>query len=182
MQLIGNKCTFALELSRDEDAYQLSLYIQNKDILMYEYKGSNWPFRWHDIVDIVEWFERNMPFILKNDSFPVKEIPGETAAELYKMSHDMLFEQIEEVEEIAAWTFRHTWFSARAGAFLADVYFRCVGNKIEISWDNTETFNRDGVKFLYPNGYYYVELNVFEKVITQFIRCYRSLKDEEKHD
>ena len=71
--------------------------------------------------------------------------------------------------------FKHSWFSARAGSYLADVYFARKGSMIEISWDNTNTFKEDGIKFVFPKGSYEVNKNIFEKVMDEVCSKYMDL-------
>ena len=81
-----------------------------------------------------------------------------------------MFEEL--FEKIQDWGFQHSWFSARVGSCLADVYFRKVENDIEISWDNYDLF--PSVTFIHEKGVYYVSLEDFKECILQFIECYRN--------
>lgn len=74
------------------------------------------------------------------------------------------------VEKKQDWEFRHSWYSARSGSFLARVYFRHVsGNQIEISWDNSSIYSKDTVLFDYPKGVTLVEVYEFRNVVHQFL-------------
>lgn len=64
MNLLGNKKVFAIELSKDIAAYQMSLYINGKDILQFKANGTIYSYRWRDFNDIKEWFQENLMFIL----------------------------------------------------------------------------------------------------------------------
>ena len=46
---------------------------------------------------------------------------------------------------------------------------------IEISWDNTNTFKEDGIKFVFPKGSYEVNKNIFEKVMDEVCSKYMDL-------
>lgn len=69
------------------------------------------------------------------------------------------------------WMFQHSWYSSRAGGYLADVYFLRVKDKIEISWDNTCLYH--DIEFLNQMGKYYMNAAVFENIITKFINAFK---------
>lgn len=174
MFLIGEKKKFAVEVGKDEYAYQMSLYIEGKDILQFEIQGKVYPHRWRSLGDIMEWIQENLKYILGEDDFPLP-IVGDSAAQLCNCVDEWDFEDCESCELVADWTFRHTWFSAREGAFLADVYFRKVNDNVEVSWDNTNTFKEEGVRFIYPKGRYEVDIDTFKKVMQNVCMIYNKL-------
>lgn len=59
--------------------------------------------------------------------------------------------KVPEAEMLCDWSFRHSWFSAREGSYLAYVIFQNINGKIEILWDNTELFKEEGV-LSFPKG------------------------------
>lgn len=62
------------------------------------------------------------------------ETQGDSAEGLSRVIYESaLNDEIYEV--IQDWIFRHSWFSAREGSYLADIFFRRVKNKIEVSWN-----------------------------------------------
>ena len=87
----------------------------------------------------------------------------------------MDLDDIEQYEKLQDWMFRHSWFSARAGSFLADVYFRKVKDKIEISWDNRDTFKEEGIVYIYSKGKSSVDICQFSETINSFISVYNQL-------
>lgn len=113
-------------------------------------------------------------FILQDDEFPL-EVSGDSAAELCELSYKMDLDDIEQYEKLQDWMFRHSWFSARAGSFLADVYFRKVKDKIEISWDNRDTFKEEGIVYIYSKGKSSVDICQFSETINSFISVYNQL-------
>lgn len=174
MFLSGDKKIFAIEFNKDKDACQLSLYIEGKDILRFKLDGIIYAYRWRDFNDIREWFQENLKYILEDDTFPL-EVSGDSAAELCESSYKMDFDDIEKYEMLQDWMFRHSWFSAREGSFLADVYFRKVKGTIEISWDNRETFKEDGIVYIFPQGKICVDICQFCEIIQNFISLYDQL-------
>lgn len=174
MKLIGDKNSFGFEIGKDILAYQLSMYIRGKDILQFKKGGVIYPYRWKDCQDIIEWIHENMVYIIGEDKFPFL-ISANSAAEKCEFGYEADWENIEQYEILQEWMFRHSWFSARAGSYLADVYFVRKGSMIEISWDNTNTFKEDGVKFVFPKGRYEVNINVFEEVMDGVCAAYMDL-------
>lgn len=61
--LIGEKRNFAIEVGKDECVYQMSLYIEGKDILQFEIQGKIYPHRWWSLGDIMEWIQENLSWI-----------------------------------------------------------------------------------------------------------------------
>lgn len=173
MSLIGDKKFFAIEVTKDEYAYQLSLYIEGRNILQFAIKGVVYPHRWSDFDDIVEWFEDNMRYILNEEPLSIMT-SGSSITERYENCYKSEL-KVSEAEMLCDWSFRHSWFSAREGAYLADVIFQNVNGKIEISWDNTELFKEEGVSYLFPKGRYEVDKVQFQKVIEEFCSVYKQL-------
>lgn len=174
MNLIGNKDTFAVGLDKGTTSYQLSLYVKGNDILKYMKDGILYDYRWVDCQDIIDWFQENINNILYDDQFPLSIIAN-SAAEKCALSYKLDFDEIEKYEELQDWMFRHSWFSARAGSYLADVFFVKQGNIVEVSWDNTETFSEDGIKFVFPKGRYEVDILVFERMVDKLCSLYVKL-------
>ncbi len=58
---------------------------------------------------------------------------------------------------------------------MADVFFVKNGDMIEISWDNTNTFQEDGIRFVFPKGKYEVDMGTFEKIIERLCALYEHL-------
>lgn len=176
MSLFGDKNSFAMEVSKDKYAYQLSLFIEGKDILQFEIKGGVYPHRWSDFDDIIEWFEENMEHILSEEPLSIM-VSGNSTVERYKNCYKSEL-KISEAEMLSDWSFRHSWFSAREGAFLAGVIFQNVNEKVEISWDNTELFKQEGVRYIFPKGRYEIDKEQFEKIVEEFCLAYKQLRIE----
>lgn len=174
MKLIGNKNSFGIELGKDMSAYQLSVYVQGNDILQFEKGGVVYTYRWRECQDIIEWIHENMKYILSDDKFPLS-ISADSSAEKCEISYKSDLDDIEQYEILQEWMFRHSWFSARAGSYLADIYFVRNDNMIEISWDNANTFKEDGIKFVFPKGKYEVDKDVFEDIMKGVCISYINL-------
>lgn len=174
MQLIGNKDSFAIELMKDKWAYQLSVYVQGNDILKFKKEGAIYPYRWRECQDIIEWINKNIEYILNDDEFPLS-ISANSSAEKCEISYKLDLDDIRQYEILQEWIFRHSWFSARAGSYLADIYFVRIDDKIEISWENTNTFKEDGIRFIFPKGRYEVDIAIFKKIMKGFCEIYKQL-------
>jgi len=174
MQLIGSKDSFGIGLGKDMETYQLAVYIQGNDILQFEKGGIKYTYRWQDCQDLVDWIQENIKYVLSNDRFPLA-VSGKSSAEKCELSYRLDLDDIEQYEILQEWMFRHSWFSARAGSYLADIFFVRNENMIEISWDNTTTFREDGVKFVFPKGKYEVDIDIFKKVMEDTCTLYTNL-------
>ena len=174
MKLIGNKNSFGIELGKDMSAYQLSVYVQGNDIKKKKKGGVVYTYRWRECQDIIEWIHENMKYILSDDKFPLS-ISADSSAEKCEISYKSDLDDIEQYEILQEWMFRHSWFSDRAGSYLADIYFVRNDNMIEISWDNTNTFKEDGIKFVFPKGKYEVDKDVFEDIMKGVCISYINL-------
>lgn len=173
--IFGNKDVFAISLEKCNSIFQLSFFVNEQDILQLERNGMVYSYKWEDCDEIIEWFEDNIAYIEKIDEFPI-EIEGENAAEMCKNCFEEDFDEVEKYELLQEWMFRHSWFSARAGSFLADVFFRKINNGIEISWENKELFKEEEIKFMFPRGCICVEVNIFDEIIKKFILNYKLLR------
>lgn len=172
---IGDKQTFGMDIVKFDSYYKMSLYVGNRDILQFRQYGKLYPFRWDNLDYIVEWFEENINCILQYDAFPIKDLEDsqDSAVKLGEYLYGM--EPGEQYNLVHKWVWRHSWLTARAGSFLADVYFRSVGNEIEISWGDPDLYGDDGVEFVYPMGEYKIEKENFSEVIQNFITCYKKI-------
>jgi hypothetical protein len=175
MKLIGDKNKFAIayEAKSNSDESIFDLYIENKPVCVYIKNNEVCNFIWN-IGDIVEWFELNLCHIIYEDKFPLP-VFANTSVEFYEKSDNFDSEDDEEFaewyEKRQDWYFRHSWYSGRAGGFLAEVYFRRVGNMIEISWNNSDLY--ENIRFKNPTGIYYVAYELFENIINSFITSYK---------
>ena len=174
MKLIGNKDLFGVELGKAALAYQLAVYVQGNDILQFKKEGVIYAYKWRNCQDIIEWIHENMKYILNDDEFPLL-ISADSAAEKCEICYNSDLDDIEKYDVLQDWMFRHSWFSARAGSYLADIYFVKKGNMIEISWNNINTFREDGISFIFPKGRYEVDKEVFEEIMKNVCELYDNL-------
>lgn len=173
VKIFGEKEKFAIgyEIEDFKEA-KMNVYVNNKPICTFIKNGVIHELKW-SLDDIVEWLETNIEYILHEEGFPLP-VEGNSAIEIYNKSCG--FESDDEAfddwhEKRQEWSFRHSWYSSRAGSYLAEIYFRRIGESIEISWDNDCLY--DNIEFINPKGMSYVNSNLFEKVIKQFIKTYR---------
>lgn len=175
MKLFGNVSNFAMayKIYSINDIY-LEVYVDNRPICKFIRNNKLYDFIW-DIREIIGWIDENFYNILSEEEFPLPVI-GETGVCLYENSGE--FDSLDDNEfdswyEIRYdWVCRHSWFSSRKGGYLADIYFRKVGNKIELSWDNRNLF--DNVRFINPIGLKYVEKKYFENIIERLIISFKN--------
>jgi len=174
MRIFGNKKEFAIEYELDNfSKAEFKLYLDSKSICAFKRNNIIYEFKW-DIRELVDWLELNLNYVLSEEGFPLP-VEGNTAVELYQNSGEFDSEDDDTFdswyEKRQDWSFRHSWYSSRAGGYLADVYFRKVGDKIEISWDNCNLY--DNIEFLNPVGLCYIELKQFKGIIENFIKAFR---------
>lgn len=176
MKTFGCKKEFALEYELDNDLEeaQFNLYIENKSICAFKKNNIICKFKW-DIRDLVEWLDTNLNCILNEEKFPLS-VDAKTAFEFMENSNnfdsddDDEFDRWYEVRQ--DWIFQHSWYSSRAGGYLADIYFFRVGDEIEVSWNNANLYHN--IEFLNPTGIYYIKAIVFKDIITKFINSFKS--------
>lgn len=196
VKVFGNKDDFSIEVGiwvdeeANKDIYNtLKMYINGKNILKYERYDKTMTYLWDTFEGIYEWFLQNLEFIVKEDVFPF-EIEGNSAAEkcFNFLQYNEIFSDSIETDELTEnyekllvlyqdWKFKHSWFTSRRGSILANVFFRRIKNKIEISWNNYYLFEREKVKFIYLQGFYFVEIDKFLYVIMKFLGYCKNLRN-----
>lgn len=170
--IAGDKNVFAIECKKRKEYSEMRLYIEEKDILQYEYKDMINRYRWYNFDDIVEWLEENLKYILSFDDGPIEPNVKNAIKFIIKCQKDSNTD-ISLSESISDWCFRHGWLNARAGSFLASLIFRRVNNYIEISWNNSNSY-RGNPKFIYDEGCYYIDIDIFKEVMMSFIDYYKN--------
>jgi hypothetical protein len=170
----GNKDTFALEYENAGGGeHFFEIWVDKKAICCFYKNGSLQRFKWN-LNSIVEWFEANMSIIMTEEEFPLP-VEANSSIEFYNKSSEYDSDEMEEFNRWfdirQEWCFHHSWFINRDGAFLADVYFRTVKDKIEIEWDNVNEY--EGIIFQNPKGIFYVDKQAFCDTINCFISSYR---------
>lgn len=173
MRCFGIKEFFAIEyeMLNMENGY-FEMWVDSIPICCFIKDNTEQPYNW-DLSFVVEWLSKNIPNVLKEIEFPLP-IKATTAIEFYNKSGDYDFDDINEFNEWfdkrQDWYFGHSWYSNRAGSYLAEVFFRRVGDMVEIEWDNTNLY--DGVVFVNPKGLHYIKISLFEQVVSDFISDY----------
>ena len=176
LKTFGDKNELALEYEKSEgsDESVFNLFIQNSPVCMFRKNMITRTFKWK-IDDLVEWLETNLDNILVEEGFPLP-VDAKTAVDFMEKSSNFETDDDAEFdswyEQRQDWSFRHSWYSSRAGGYLADVFFRKVGDMIEVSWNNHHLYT--DIEFLHPSGVFYVGCDTFENVITHFIASYKN--------
>lgn len=184
MEWFGDRETFAIayelkdnpfsEFGRNDPTWGVfQMWVDNKSVCTFSIDGKLREYEW-DLNYIVEWLQQNKHNVFNETQFPLP-VEGKTSIEFYKKSGEFDSDVDKEFdlwfEKRQDWYFRHSWYSNNGGSILADVFFRKVGDKIEISWDNSELY--DEIKFINPKGVYYVSFDFFQEVINNFVDDFR---------
>lgn len=177
MKSFGKKEIFAVEYERlDMENGYFEMWVHNTPICCFWKNNTLEQYRW-DLSYVVEWLNKNIPNLLKENGFPLP-IKADTSIDFYNKSGDYDSDDIDEFdkwfEKRQEWYFCHSWYSNRAGSYLAEVFFRRIGNKIEIEWNNTGLY--DGVVFVNPTGLHYVDTDLFQQIISDFILDFSTQK------
>lgn len=172
MRCFGKRQEFAIEyeLHNGYEGY-FDLWVDNKSICCFFRNNEKIKYKW-DLLSIVEWLKDNITNILEEREFPLPVV-ATTSLEFYNLSGEFDTDNIALFEEWfferQKWYFRHSWYVSRAGSYLADVLFwRINEKKIEIAWDNSGLYPE--VDFVHPKGTYYVDVDMFQKVVIDFVR------------
>ncbi len=176
MKCFGNKQELAIEYEiLDEEGY-FEFWVDNKPLCCFYKDGKKQQYKWQ-LSHIVDWLIENEQYILDEIEFPLN-VNANSSIDFFDKSGEFDSDDIEEFhrwfEKRQDWYFRHSWYSNRAGSFLAEVFFRRLGNKIEIEWDNTGVY--DGVYFVNPTGLHYVDIDLFQRVMNDFILDFSAQK------
>lgn len=172
MNCIGNKEVFAIEYEVDNDELgKFELWVYSNPVCRIK-NGEKGLTYVGNINDIALWLKDNLENITSEDEFPLP-VRACSSIDFYKKSGMFDSEDLDVFDRWYTkrqdWYFRHTWYCIRRGSYLAEIYFRCVENKIEIEWDNVNLY--EGIHFLFPKGIYYVETLVFLNVVRGFLNC-----------
>ncbi|EAG3548937.1 DUF5984 family protein [Listeria monocytogenes] len=161
----------------------LEFYINGKNLCSYKKDGNLKSYSWN-LFCVVTWMCENIEYIIGYDPFPLP-VKGDTSLEL--ISEADQYESEDIIEEYlwnsakSTWIFKHNWFSYREGSILPQVYFRRVGNDIEICWDN-DFWQESGIEFQMTKGSVRIEKDNFVKTITEFIRSFLTKASELTND
>lgn len=170
MRRYGLKEKFAIEyeMVNSESGY-FELWVSNKAVCCFQKDNTMQQYYW-DLSYIVDWLNNNRYNLLKEIEFPLP-ISARTSIDFLNKSNDFDSDDIDEFtkwfEKRQEWYFRHSWYSNRAGSYLAEVIFRRVNDKIEVEWDNTHLYKE--IYFINPKGLYYVDIDLFQQVVDDFI-------------
>ena len=165
------------KISDENHESEINLYIGDKNICLFKstnekrFKTTRWN------LDELVIYLRDLYITLYNDEpFPC-EVEGECAAELDSNARDFDTEDDLEFEKyytaLNEWGYKHSWHHACSGAILADVFFRKVDDKIEISWWSDQ--DEEDVIFKYRYGFTLVSINEFFEIVNKSVNSYNNL-------
>ena len=170
MHMIGDMSTFGLGYTFYDDVHatEIALYLNGTNILGFTSEGKHLTTRW-DLDELAEWM-REFIANMQDEPYPV-QASGEYAAAKDEAAREFDTDDEEEFDRyydlIDEWVWRHTWHHASSGAILANVYFQQIGDRVEISWNNSSC--EDGVSFDCVLGVGYVEKDSFLQIMNQFL-------------
>ena len=182
MSLFGQTHNFAIEYEFEVNPFgekglngaswgRFSFWAEGADICKLNRGSQLETYRWN-LLGIFEWLCENLTHILEVEQFPVPAV-GSSTVELIADSYNRQPRGDDELDDWADkkedWEFRHSWYSARAGSFLARVYFRRVDNQIEVSWDNSSTYADNNISFDFPKGICLIDVKEFREVVCDFL-------------
>lgn len=174
MKCFGEKEELAIEYEIIDNESYFDIWVDGKSLCCF-YRDGKKQYNKCELSYIIEWFIANTQHIIEEKDFPL-QVNADSSLDFWDKSGKFDSEDIEEFhdwfEKRQDWYFRHSWYSERAGSFLAEVMFRRVGEKIEIEWDNSCLY--DGIDFINPSGINYVGVDTFQQVVNEFIRDYKN--------
>ena len=173
VSIYGNKSIFAVESEYFDEFHttEIKMFIHDINILAFTRDGEHLTTRW-ELDELAEWL-RGFVDNMREDPYPV-EVEGAYAALMdinsrnFDSEDDEVFD--EYYDKLDDWVWRHTWHHASSGAILSDIYFRLIGEQVEISWNNQN--HEEGVQFDAVLGCDYVPREIFVEVINHFLRDY----------
>ena len=165
------------KISDENHLSEICLYINGENICLFKLKDDNTfkTTRWN--LDELVLYLKDLYITLYNDEpFPF-EVEGECAAELDNNARYFDIEDHLEFEKyytvLNEWGYKHSWHHACSGAILADVFFRKVDNKIEISWWSGQ--DEEDVIFKYKYGFVLIPIDDFFETLNKSVNSYNNL-------
>ena len=179
MKRFGERTIFAIEYTlHDKENGFFEMWVHGAPICCYLKNNVIQPCRCN-LLSIGEWLSENISNLLNEKEFPLP-VMANTSIDFYNRSGDFNSDDMDEFdkwyEKRQEWYFGHSWYSNRAGSYLAEVLFRRVGNEMEIEWDNTGLYEE--VNFVNPKGLYYVDIALFQKIVDEFVLDFNTCKRE----
>ncbi|KWX81130.1 hypothetical protein AMQ84_00980 [Paenibacillus riograndensis] len=181
MRVFGDSRIFSIEYDFTKNPFnekgllaetwgKFELWVNGKELCKFFRHNYEKTYEWN-LIHVVEWLGENLPIILTNEEFPLP-VHGKTALELLASSLNFDSDNDDEFDAWFStkqdWEFKHSWFSNRGGSYLPEVYFRRVGQQIEISWDNENLYSEE-ISFTYRTGLEYVPIHIFDSVLKDYI-------------
>jgi hypothetical protein len=187
--LFGTTDTFAIEYNIINHPYgdehgllldswgEMRLWVEGIDLLetyevMYNGQKKLILYQWN-LNMIIEWLAANLHTIITPVDFP-NNIDANNAMD-YLNQNRILTPDIEKDEfwewheNSFEWLDTHWFRGAADGSNLPHLFFRRVNNNIEICWNNEGLFDDRDIYFCSQQGCKLVDMNVFYKVVKDFI-------------
>jgi len=170
MKLFGEKNKFAMEYEMTDSAAGLfELWVGGLPVCCKKENDSIIPYEWR-LDALAQWLEDNLQGLICEEDFPLP-VSAEGSLDFYAKSGEFDSDSLDEIEawfgKRQDWLWRHSWYIAREGSYLAEVFFRRVGENIEVEWDNSNLY--DGIVFANPKGKYLVDAGFFEQTVKAFL-------------
>lgn len=153
----------------------VEFWVKGKELCGFYKDNLERSYEWN-LIYIVEWLAENLSVILVEEEFPLP-VQGGTTLELLNNSLNFDSEDDDEFDEWFSkkqdWEFKHSWFSSRGGAYLPDAFFRRIGDKMEISWNNDDLY--EDISFVHMRGVELIPICFFESVVKAFIHDFMKI-------
>jgi hypothetical protein len=166
----------------------LRLWVKNVDILEIYRKDNDIVtkrirYEWN-LIKIVEWLSNNFNVITQEENFP-NSVLADNSLEYIKLNN--LAEPDMDTDKFWFWNdnaykwLENHWFGMAADdSHLGSIFIRKKDDSIEISWDNNNSFEYQGLHFISVEGVELIPIKEFKEVIYCFIKDFTS-KFQEKY-
>lgn len=184
--VIGNEDAFAIGyafLPREPNASEnwplhqcteMTFCVEGVNLLGFMRGGELNTLRWQldEAVEFLDEFARNS----REEPFPYPDVPGNTLAELDYNAHDFESDDIEAslnyYEKLDEYVWSRSWHHTCGEAVFPAIYFRVIGQNVEVSWDNKDLEEGEGLSFISQTGHALVPLATFRDVVSRFVAAY----------
>ncbi len=165
------------KISKEKHISEIYFNVNDDNICQFKFNNETTfkTTRWN-LDELVQYF-KELPVLLKNDvPFPC-DVEGECAAELDNNARNYDFNTEEEFEDyytrLNEWGYTHSWHHANSGAILADVFFRRLGDNVEISWWSDQ--EDEEIVFKNKYGFVLIPYAEFVSTINESIASYNDI-------
>ena len=185
-KVIGNESEFAIayaflprepNISENYPMHQcteMAMFLKGTNIMGFIRGETSYTVRWQ-LDEAVEWldeFARNS----RDEAFPFPDVSGSCLAELdynarfFDTEDEAEFDRYYDVLDDYVWP--RSWHHTCDEAVFPAVYFRVLGQNVEVSWDNKDMEEGKDFSFISQTGHALVPLATFRDVVSRFVAAY----------